>query len=113
VDLLAGADVGSQPRREHVEQPRALTVDDHRVDALFAAEMLVDHGFGYARAGGDLLHGRRVVAQLGEHGFGHAQQQVAPLAGGHAPLSHGATVAAAHIMRACYDLGPSTRRSSM
>ena len=43
-----------------------LAVDDHRVEPLLAAEVLVHDGLRDAGALGDLLDRRRLVAALGE-----------------------------------------------
>ena len=50
---------------ERGEQGGDLPVHDHRVQALLAAEMLVDHRFGDIRALGDLLDGGAVETALG------------------------------------------------
>ena len=45
-----------------------IAVDDDRVEALLAAEVLVDHRLGDAGLRGDLLDGGGVEALLGEQG---------------------------------------------
>ena len=45
-----------------------LAVDDDRVQAFLAAEVLVDDRLRDLGALGDLLHRGRLVAALGEHG---------------------------------------------
>ena len=61
-----------------------LPVDDDGVQALLAAEVLVDHRFGHLGAGRHLLHARGVEAALGEQSAGHGDELFAPLAGAHA-----------------------------
>ena len=61
-----------------------LPVDDDGVQALLAAEVLVDHRFGHLGAGRHLLHTRGVEAALGEQSAGHGDELLAPLAGAHA-----------------------------
>src|SRR5699024_10821329 len=60
-----------------------LAVTHHRVQALFPAEVLVDHRLGHARDRGDLLDGRRVVAVFGKGPAPDLHQLLAALCGRH------------------------------
>jgi len=62
-----------------------LAVDDHRVQALLAAEVLVHDGFRDLGALGDLLDRRRLVAALREHGAPDVDQLRAPCGGRESP----------------------------
>ena len=66
-----------------VEQGADLAVDDDRVQALLAAEVLVDDGLGDLGRGGDLLDAGAVEALLGEQLAADVEQLLAPLLAGH------------------------------
>jgi hypothetical protein len=57
---------GSPGPRPSREEPSYLAVDDHGVQALLAAEVLVDDRLGHPGAGGDLLDRGAVEPALGE-----------------------------------------------
>ena len=85
-------------RAERAGQGLDLPVDDDRVDALLAAEVLVHDGLGHLGAGGDLLDARAVEPLLGEQAARHVEQLRSALrprhaeagcalgVGGHAPI---------------------------
>jgi hypothetical protein len=65
-------------------QPLHLAVDDDGVEALLAAEVLVDDRLRHAGPLGDLLDRGGLVAALGEQRAGDADELLASLLGGHA-----------------------------
>ena len=60
-----------------------LAVDDHRVQALFAAEVFVHDGFADLCPAGDVFDAGAVEAALSESGPGHPDQLVASFGAGH------------------------------
>src|SRR5699024_3963077 len=58
--------LGGEGLAHHVQEGAHLPVDNDRVDALLATEVLIDHGFGDACPCGDFLHGRCVEPAFGE-----------------------------------------------
>ena len=75
----------SSSRGGHGEEPLDLAVDDDRVQAFLAAEVLVDDGLGDAGLGGDLLDGGAVQAALGEQAPTDVEQLRPALLAGHSP----------------------------
>ncbi len=71
-----GCPPGRERARERRGQALDLAVDDDRVDALLAPEVLVDHGLGHLGARGDLLDARALEALLGEQDAAHLRAAV-------------------------------------
>lgn len=65
-------------------EPFDLAVDDDRVDAFLAPEVLVDDGLGHGRASRDLLDARPLEALLREERTAHVQQLLTACFGCHA-----------------------------
>src|SRR5579875_391569 len=74
---------GRQCVGEPVEQVAHLAVDDHRVQAFLAAEVLVDHRLADARARRDLLDGGGIEALFGEQRPADEHELLAAFAAGH------------------------------
>ena len=66
-----------------IQQGRHLPVDDHRVEPLLAAEVLVDHRLGHPGALGDLFHRGAFIAAFGKQCSGDVDELVPTLAAGH------------------------------
>ncbi len=78
----AGVPLG-QRRRDPLRERLHLAVDDDRVQAFLAAEVLVDHRLADPGAGRHLFDRGRLVAALGEQFAADVQQLLAPLGAGH------------------------------
>src|SRR5271168_4510125 len=72
--------------RGHGRESLYLAVNDDGVEAFLAAEVLVDHGLGDARLGGDLLDRGALESPLGEQPPADVKQLLPPLLASH-PLS--------------------------
>ena len=68
----------------HAQQLLHLAVDDDRVEALFAAKVLVDDRFGDARFRGDLLDRCGLEPTFGEEGAPHLDELLTTRRTGHA-----------------------------
>ena len=66
-----------------VQQGADLAVDDHGVEALLAAEVLVHDRLADLGLGRDLLHRGALETAVCEQGAGHADELFAPLGAGH------------------------------
>src|SRR5215207_2402857 len=73
----------TQRRREAVEQVLDLTVDDHRVQAFLAAEVLVHDRLGNTGPAGDLLDRRAAEATFGEQRPADVEELLTALLTGH------------------------------
>ena len=81
---LAASGVGRQGTRDGAEEGSDLAVHHHGIQALLAAEVLVDHGFGDAGARSDLLDGGALEPLVGEQLPPDDDELLTPLLAGHA-----------------------------
>ena len=75
--------LGIQRSGDAAEELLHLAVDDHRVQPLLAAEVLVDDRLGDLRALGDLFDRGRLEALLREKNTTHVEQLLPALLAGH------------------------------
>ena len=94
----AGA-VSGQGTLDAVEQGPHLAVDDDRVQALLAAEVLVDDGLGDPGLGGDLLDRGGLETLLREQRAAHLQQLL-PASGTRQPSTSGFRLGGGHAGQA-------------
>ena len=89
--------LGIECCRDPAEELLHLPVDDHGVQALLAAEVLVDDRLGYLRALGDLFDRRRLVTLLCEEDATHVEQLLPALLAGHPHARRRAATGAAWL----------------
>ena len=85
---------GLQGRLQGGDECLHLAVDDDRVQAFLASEMLVDDGLGDLRPGGDLLDAGRAEALFGKQRASHGHQLLAACEAAHSCplLSHAPSI---------------------